>query len=230
MTLGIMQPYFLPYIGYFQLMKAVDTYVIADDVNFIKKGWTTRNKILVQGKEFMFHLTTLQASSNKLFMDVYVDSDQSKLLKTIEMSYKKAPQFTEVFPLIEEIIRYEDKNFARYVGNSLIRIARHLNFNTKFLYASETDRDRTLRAQSSVIADCKLYGASTYLNAIGGTHLYDREKFREAGIELFFLQSKPIEYWQGGKANFVPWLSMLDVMMFNSVEQTCSLLSQYDLV
>jgi hypothetical protein len=230
MKSGIMQPYFLPYIGYFQLMKMVDTYVIADDVNFIKGGWANRNKMLLQGKEFLFNLVTLKASSNKLFKDLYVDKNQTKLLRTIELSYKNSPQFPKVFPLIEKIIHYEDKNFARYVGNSLIQIAKYLDFGTKILYASDIESDRTLAPQPRIISDCKLLGAKTYVNAIGGIKLYDKEKFKEAGIELCFLKPRSIEYQQFSKKYFVPCLSMLDVMMFNSAEQTNTLLSQYDLV
>lgn len=230
MKLGIMQPYFFPYIGYFQLMKVVDTYVIADDVNFIKGGWANRNKMLLQGREFMFSLVTLGTSSNKLFKDHYIAEDQSKLLKTIELSYKKAPQFQNVFPLIEEIFEYEDKNFARFVGNSLIQIADYLDYNTKILYASEIDSDRGLKPQDRIISDCKLLGADTYLNAIGGMNLYDKEKFQKAGIHLQFLKSKPVVYRQFCKNEFVPCLSMLDVMMFNTVEETNELLTHYDLV
>jgi hypothetical protein len=112
----------------------------------------------------------------------------------------------------------------------LIEIARYLNFDTNILYASDIESDRTLDAQSRVISDCALLGANVYLNAIGGTELYDKGKFKEADIDLYFLKPRAIEYQQFGKKSFVPWLSIMDVMMFNSVEQTSELLSQYDLL
>jgi hypothetical protein len=231
MKVGVMQPYFLPYIGYFQLMKSVDKYVIADDVNFIKGGWINRNYMLLDGKPFMFHLLLQGASPNKWIRDVMVAPDQRKLLKTIDLYYRKAPYFKDVFPMMEEIIHYEDKNLARYVGNSLIKIAKYLEFETRFEYEGEIDAcDRSLKAQERLIADCKLYGATEYINAIGGTALYSKEDFKKEGIDLYFLKSHPVEYTQFNNHPFVPSLSILDVLMFNSVEQTNELLLQFDLV
>ena len=230
MKLGIMQPYFLPYIGYFQLIKAVDKYVIADDVNYIRQGWINRNYILVNGKPFMFHLGLIAASPNKWINEISVADNQSKLLRTIEFNYKKTPFFNDVFPIMESIIQYEDKNLARYVGNSIIKIADYLEIETEFLYEGDVKEcDRTLKLQERLISDCVLFGATKYINAIGGMDLYDKNEFKKAGVELLFLKSKPIKYKQFYHP-FVPNLSILDVLMFNSIEQTNELLEQYELL
>ena len=229
MKLGIMQPYFLPYIGYFQLIKAVEKYAIADDLNYIKQGWINRNYLLLNGTPFMFHLALIGASINKKINEIYVADDQSKLLKTIEVNYRKAPYFKDVFPLIEGIIRYEDKNLGRYVGNSIITIAKYLRLDTEFLYNSDHECDRSLKSQERVISDCLLYGAKKYINAIGGVELYDQESFRKNDIDLYFLKPKPIEYKQYNHP-FVPKLSILDMLMFNSVEQAGEFLDQYELI
>jgi len=225
-----MQPYFLPYIGYFQLIKAVDKYVIADDVNYIRQGWINRNYILVNAKPFMFHLNVIDASPNKWINEIYVADNQPKLLKTIDMNYRKAPYFKDVFPIIENICAYEDKNLAKYVGNSIIKISDYLGLDTEFLYEGDVQEcDRSLKFQERLISDCVLFGAKEYINAIGGMELYDKEEFKKAGVDLLFLKSKPIEYKQFYHP-FVPNLSILDVLMFNSVEQTNELLSRYELV
>ena len=230
MKLGIMQPYFLPYIGYFQLMKIVDKYVIADDVNYIRQGWINRNYMLLNGKPFMFHLNLIDASPNKWINEIYVADNQSKFLKTIEFNYKKAPFFRDVFPMIEDIFNYEDKNLARYVGNSLIKIAGYLGFKTEFLYEGDVQEcDRSLKLQERLISDCVLFGATEYFNAIGGMELYDKTEFRKAGVELLFVKTKPIEYKQFNHP-FVPNLSILDVLMFISVEKLNNLLDQYELI
>ena len=229
MKIGIMQPYFLPYIGYFQLMKAVDKYVIADDLNYIKQGWINRNKLLLNGNEFMFNLAAIGASQNKLINEIVVADDQSKLLRTIEVHYRKAPFFTDVFPLMEKIIQHKDKNLARYIGNSLMMFADYLKFGTEFTYMSNLERDSSLKAQEMVIDVCTVVNATEYINAIGGMELYDKETFRKNGIVLFFLKTKQIEYKQFNNL-FVPNLSMLDVLMFNSVETTNKLLEQYELI
>ena len=224
-----MQPYFLPYIGYFQLIKAVDRYAIADDLNYIKQGWINRNYLLLNGSPFLFHLALIGASINKKINEIYVADDQYKLLKTIEVNYRKSPYFKDVFPLIEGIIRYEDKNLGRYVGNSIIKIAKYLRINTEFLYNSDHECDRLLKGQERVISDCLLYGAKEYINAIGGVELYDQESFRKNDIDLYFLKPKPIEYKQYNHP-FVPKLSILDMLMFNSVEQTNEILMQFELL
>ena len=229
MKLGIMQPYFLPYIGYFQLMKAVDNYVIADNLNYIKQGWINRNNLLMNGTGFMFQLAVVGASQNKLINEIFVADDQSKLLRTIEINYRKAPFFADVFPIMESILQYEDKNLARYLGNSLVRIAEYLRFDTEFSYMSDLKRDTSLKAQDMVINVCTIMEATDYINAIGGMELYDKKIFKENGIDLFFLKTKSIEYTQF-KNSFVPNLSMLDVLMFNSVEQIDKLLLQHELV
>ena len=104
MKIAIMQPYFFPYLGYWQLMNIVDKFVIYDDVNYIKRGWINRNRILVEGKPFYIHVPVMKASQNKIIneMEVFVDSSlRKKELKTIELAYKKAPFFDSVYPLIK---------------------------------------------------------------------------------------------------------------------------------
>ena len=230
MRVGVMQPYFLPYIGYFQLMKYVEKYVIADDVNYIRGGWINRNYILLNGKPFMFHLYINGASPNKWINEITIVPNQGKFLKTIDLYYRKAPCFKDVFPLMESIIHYEEDNLARYIGNSLIKIAEYLKFDTLFEYEGDIEEcDRSLKAQERLISDCILFGATEYINAIGGTALYNKDDFKKAGIDLFFLKTRPVEYKQFNHP-FVPNLSILDILMFNSVEQTNELLLQFDLV
>lgn len=229
MKLGGNQPYFLPYIGYFQLIKTVDLYVIADNLQYIKQGWINRNHLLLNGQSYLFNLSVLGASPNKMINEITVADDHRKLLKTIEISYRRAPFFSAVFPLLENIFHYEDKNLARFNGNGLMQIADYLHFDTKFTYLSDVNRDTTLKAQNMALNLCSVLGATEYINAIGGTVLYDKEMFKNNGIDLFFLKTRPIEYKQFNNT-FVPNLSILDVLMFNSIEQTNELLLQFDLV
>jgi hypothetical protein len=232
MRLGGNQPFFFPYIPYYQLMKNVDLFMIADDFNY-SRAWTNRNYILLHGRErFMFNLAVMGASQNKLVNEVRVADDQYKLLKTIELNYRKAPFFRDVFPMLEDILAYEDKNLARYLGNSLITTAHYLRFDTRFIYSSEIEgKDPTLRFQNRVLNLCKVLKADEYVN-LGGENenpLYDREVFKQYDIDLYYIKSRPIEYKQF-HGPFVANLSMLDILMFNSVEQTNELLTQFDLV
>lgn len=228
MKLGIMQPYFLPYIGYFQLIKAVDKYVIYDDVNFIKGGWINRNRILLNGNAFMINIPMQGASPFKKINEINIGENKGKLLRTIEQAYHKAPRLDEVFPLISDIIQYDTGNLAFFLSNSLIKIKEYLQIKTEILLSSEIKKNNKLKSQDKVIAICKLLEASEYFNAIGGMELYDKKVFSKNNIELKFLKSKPIEYKQFNN-EFVPWLSILDVMMFNSVEEINTMLDNYEL-
>lgn len=229
MKLAIMQPYFLPYIGYWQMIKAVDTYVIYDDVNFIKGGWISRNRMLLGGKDFMFNLLLQGASPNKLINEIQVSPNQNKLIKTISSSYIKAPYFAQVMLLVERIFELPKDNLGYFIGQSIIEIARYIGLTTTFVYSSGLKKDNELRAQDKVLHICKLLNATQYYNAIGGQNLYSKTDFAAHQIELKFLKTEPIEYLQF-QSEFIPWLSILDVMMFNSPEQIQRMLDKYELV
>lgn len=229
MKLGIMQPYFLPYIGYWQLINAVDKYVIYDDVNFINKSWINRNNILLNGDKHQINLLLTEASQNKLINQVAIQDNQTKLIRTIELNYKKAPMFLQVFPLFLHIMEYPDKNLAKFIGNSIVEIARYLSIETEFIYSSTLDKDNTLRAQDKILNICKLLNANKYINAIGGADLYSKDDFNKVGIELSFLETK-IEPYKQFKNEFVPYLSLLDVMMFNDVESINIMFNKYNLI
>jgi len=229
MKLAIMQPYFLPYIGYFQLIKTADTFLIYDDVQFINGGWINRNYILSNGNKLMFNLILKGASVNKLINEISVQTDQNKLLKTIYHSYKKALYFEFTYPLIENILDFKDKNLARFIGNSIIHICNYLKIDTEIIYSSSMEKNNELKAQEKIIHICKLMDADTYINAIGGQELYDKETFKQACIDLKFIKNNSTPYTQF-KNEFIPWLSILDVMMFNSVEEINKMLDNYELI
>jgi hypothetical protein len=229
MKLGIMQPYFLPYIGYWQLLNAVDTYVIYDDVAYIKQGWVNRNRMLVNGKDFLFSLPLIDASSFKNINQIDIMAANPKLLKTIEQAYAKAPYFKQVFPLVISIVNHADRNLAGYVTNSIGSVADYLQIRTKILVSSDIDKDNDLKGQEKVLHICEKLGATRYYNAVGGQELYSKEEFAWKNISLMFLKTNPITYKQF-KNEFVPGLSILDVMMFNSVEEIQGLLNQYELL
>lgn len=232
MKIGIMQPYFLPYIGYWQLLNAVDKYVIYDDVNYIKGGWINRNRILINKEAKYFNVKLNSASPNKLINEVEVSLDkiyQKKLLKTIEENYKKAPFFYEVFPVIQEIIENEETNLAKYLEYSIKEICSYLDIKTKILISSDLEKNNFLKGKDKVIEICKKLDGTEYYNAIGGQELYSFKEFKNNGIELKFLKTELIEYKQL-KNQFIPNLSILDIMMFNSKEKIVEFLNNYTLI
>ena len=227
-----MQPYFFPYIGYFQLIAAVDLFIIYDNIKYTKKGWINRNRILSNGRDVPFTLPLKGASD---FLDlrereVAADFDRGKLVNQLRGAYAKAPQFKRMFPVVEEILRHPEANLFKFLQNSIIRMCDIIGITTRIVVSSTIAIDHELKNQDKVLALCQAVNAQAYVNAIGGMELYSKDEFRARGIELSFIRSKPFMYPQFG-ADFVPWLSIIDVLMFNSLESIRECIrSNYELI
>lgn len=226
-----MQPYLFPYIGYFQLINSVDKFVLLDDVNFINKGWINRNKILINGKATWLTFPLENASQNKLIKDIRVVADfkwQSKILKTVEQAYKKAPSFQDVFPIISQIITSEQKLISDIIYSSLLQFSEYLNIDTYLVASSIIYNNRHLKAQDKIIDICQQELAGQFINPAGGKSLYDKEAFKQRQISLKFIKPAISDYRQQ-TSGFVPGLSMIDVLMFNNKEQVRQMLQHYTL-
>lgn len=230
-----MQPYFLPYIGYIQLMAASDIFIIYDDVNYINRGWINRNQILVNGNAHKFAVPLVQASQNKKINEISRRVDpkwQQKLLRTLEMAYKKAPEFERIMPWVTNIISFENENLASYVTHSLHKIVEILALEVKLLSTSGRYDNQERKAGDRLIDICRQESATTYINPSGGQSLYTKQQFAQSGINLQFLVPKLIPYPQGAN-KFVPWLSILDALMFLPTEEIKARLlgiEAYDLI
>lgn len=231
-TLGIMQPYFFPYIGYFQLINCVDTFIIYDDVHFIKKGWINRNNILQNGNPSLFTIPLVGASQNKLINEIDIDSLEAwstKFLKTIEQSYKKAPYFSIIFEMIRQIVTGDSIKISTLATKSIQETCQYLGISTKIIEHSSIYNNSDLKAQFRILDICKQEQAEHYINPIGGISIYDKQLFEENKILLNFIRSKPIVYQQF-KGDFVPWLSMIDILMFCNPEEIHQHLNKFELV
>lgn len=224
-----MQPYFFPYIGYFQLITAVDKFVIYDDVNFIKQGWINRNRVLLNGSDFLFTLRLNGSSSFKKINEIRIGAKNETLLKTVTQCYRNAPFYSSVYPYLESIFLQEETNLAKYLSFSLKVICDYLSINTELIFSSEIEKNNQLKSQAKVVDICKKLGADKYINAIGGIELYNKDYFQREKITLMFIKSNPIKYKQFDN-EFVPGLSIIDLMMFNVPEKINDFLNQYELV
>ncbi|MCD8189816.1 MAG: WbqC family protein [Clostridiales bacterium] len=232
LSLGIMQPYFFPYLGYWQLMNAVDTYVLYDDVAYIKRGWINRNQIKANGQAQRFGISVQGASQNKKINELEVflpEKELTRSLKTLESAYHKAPCFDQVFPLVRSVLENEEKNLARFLEYENRAVASYLGIQTPILSSSRLEKDASLKAQDKVLDICQRLGATEYINAIGGKELYSREDFAERGIDLRFLRMDGDISYDQGKGDFLPNLSIIDVMMYNPVEEIRAYLERYTL-
>jgi hypothetical protein len=233
MKLAIMQPYLFPYIGYFQLVNAVDKFVFYDDVQFIKGGWINRNFILEKGRRKLLITLHLDgASVNKKINKIRVKDNSKKLIKTIELNYVKAPFYNQAFPIVEKVIRYAAKRplISEIAAYSVREVSTYLGIKTNFVYSSVSYNDTLGLGRVKRLTEiCRKENAEIYANPLGGKDLYTKEDFLESGVALFFIKTNNIQYNQFGE-KFIPNLSIIDIIMFNSPEKVFSLLNNFDLI
>ncbi len=232
--IAIMQPYFLPYIGYWQLMHAVDEFVVYDNIQYTKKGWFNRNRILDGDHDRLF---TIPVKKDSDFLNVderfLADDSQKEIersLRIIQSTYRKAPCYADVYPLVEACFKGADSNLFGYIYITLQLIREYLQIDTEITVSSHIAIDHgALKAEEKVLAICKAQHTDMYINPIGGTELYDKSRFEAEGVTLSFIKSRLVQYEQFGQP-FVPWLSIIDILMFNNKEKVRQMLDEYDLV
>lgn len=214
-----MQPYFLPYIGYFQLMAAADRFVFLDDVNYINRGWINRNRLPTPQGPAWFTLPLVGASQNRLICDIDIKDDDGwkrSLERTISVTYSKAPCFAEVFPLFQEFLSAASGNLAQFLSRTLQETAVWLGLTTRFVPSSSIYPKEELKGQHRILDICLREGVDTYVNPPGGRELYDDSVFSAAGVQLQFLRPELQNLQLASSCADGPVLSILDLMMYNS--------------
>jgi hypothetical protein len=228
MKLGIMQPYLFPFISYFQLINAVDKFIIFDNVNYINKGWINRNRILLNGKEYMFTIPLEKVSQNKRINEIILFLGNG-WKGTVDAAYKKAPMFREVYPILEKIIYFDEQHLSSFIFNSIEQICNYLEISTPIVLSSLQYNTIHLKGQDKIIEICRIEKAGVYINPLGGFEIYQKEAFEKQKMKLIFLNSKPIIYKQF-KSDFTPFLSIIDVIMFNDKDTISGYLNEYELL
>ena len=234
MKIAIMQPYFMPYIGYFQLIYTVDKFIFYDDVTFIKQGWINRNQILINNQANMFSVPLANASSHTLIKDVLISTNRyekwkKSFLSSIIFSYKKAKNYEQVRILIESILFEPPESVSEFAIKSIVEVSKYLDITTEFAICSESYSNTHLSGQDRVLDICKQEGATIYINPIGGMDLYSESVFLAQNTDLFFIKTQNVRYKQYS-AEFVPFLSIIDVLMFNDKVHVLDMLNSFELV
>ncbi|MEC3880159.1 WbqC family protein [Parapedobacter sp. 10938] len=231
MKSAIMQPYFMPYIGYFQLINFVDKFIIYDDVNYIKRGWINRNRILINSEPSYISVPLVAVSQNKLIKDTLLNKEDAtfkKLKRAVFFSYKAAPFFDEIYTLIDNILVFEE-DIASFNTRLIKEVCKYLGIDTEIVESSRVYNNINLKGQERILDICKQENTVHYINPVGGMELYDQDYFISNRIQLSFIQSKKIEYKQFGN-DFVPFLSIIDVMMFNHRDTVREMLGDFELI
>ena len=225
--IAVMQPYLFPYLGYYQLAYHVEEFVFFDDVNYIKKGYINRNNILLDGVAHRFTLPVLSASQNRLIKEHEFVADLKDAVDLIRRAYRKAPHFDAVFPLICGVLEGRDRTVSVLAARSIISVFDYLCLAKRFSFSSSIEKASEAKGVEKIIEICRSRGANRYTNAIGGKELYCGSDFANKGIELEFIRMFSVKYDQAQK-EFVPYLSMIDVLMHCSKNRVRELLSSYE--
>lgn len=233
MKIGIMQPYFMPYIGYWQLINSVDKFVLLDDVNYIKRGYINRNTIRLNGGIYRFTIPIYKASQNRLIKDTKLNFDveaKEKLLMTLHNAYKKSKYYVEVMPVLEKIINNPSEELTTYIKYSIEQISAFLKIDTPIILSSKIQKNNDLTGQERIIEICKRMHATMYINPSGGRKLYSQELFESNNLQLRFLDCN-IEnvHYDKLTENLNQPLSIIDVLMNNEVKKVQYFLREFTL-
>ena len=236
MKLAIMQPYFLPYLGYFSLIKHTDEFILFDTVQFIRHGWIERNRILKPSDGWQYIMVPLKKHSREtLIKDIEINNDQQwkeKILAQLQHYKKQAPYFSNVIDILNEIFSKEYATIVDLNLASLKTVCNYLGINTPIQVFSlmNIDIEPANAPDEWALNICKALGnVDEYWNPPGGQSFFDRKKYENAGINLKFHSAILTDYDQ--KRNvFEPGLSIIDVMMFNSVDEINKMLDNYELI
>lgn len=227
MKIAVMQPYFFPYLAYYQLAASVDHFVFLDDVSFIRRGYINRNQILLHGKPFRFTLAVVAASQNNRIDQHRFAGEHTQFLQQLRHAYRRAPYFEQIFSLVEAICRRPEQNVARLCAASIEEVFKYLGRPFSASFASS--KPSLARGEARILDLCERFGADTYHNASGGRPLYSGDVFEEQGVRLRFVSGRFPTYPQVGQGSFVPGLSMIDVLMNNSPQAVDEMLSSGEL-
>ena len=235
MKIAVMQPYFFPYIGYWQLIHAADCFVLFDDAQYIRNGWVNRNRILKPDGDWQYILVPIKKHAHTdSIKNIHVHPDirwKERIIRQLTHYKKKAPCFRETDKLIREILSEVASQKIADINLTIIRgICKYLGIKREMFLSSEKNFDYSNVGDAGewALRISEQMGASEYINPVSGANLFAPDKFAAAGIKLSFLKPRAITYDQRG--NFEPSLSIIDVMMFNSADSTRQLLAEYDII
>lgn len=233
MRVAIMQPYFFPYLGYWQLINAADIFVIHDDVQFTKKGWINRNRIIVNEQASYITLPLTKSPNSSLINEKVISPQWLKTRQSVEgklkQSYGKSKHFNEVINPILASLTEPETNMNLFLKASIKKIAKLLDIETPIMMSSDLDLDKSLRGQDKVIHICQALKATDYINPIGGQGIYAASSFEEKEIELKFLKMDEIYYPQPCQ-KFISSLSIIDLLFNIGATETKQLLDKHTLI
>lgn len=237
MTIALMQPYFFPYIGQFQIINAVDRFILVDELQHIQAGWIHRNRILKPNGGWQYIILPIgkhKLRLNTLIKDIQVVENgdwKRRILGQVEHYKKMAPFYRDVCNVLQECFHSTERNITKLNGSFFKVVCTYLGIPFKLEISSEMNFDYSTVTdkEDRGIKMCRQIGAHRLINPPGGINLYSKENFRQNGVQLEFLQPD-LSLYDQRNGNFEPGLSIIDVMMFNSPSDIKTMLNAYRLL
>lgn len=223
MVLGFMQPYFFPYLGYFDLINYSDRWIVFDTAQYIRRGWINRNRILHPEKGWQYIVVPIQKSKREEAIGNIRISDQEawkeKIIGQLNHYKKHARYFKEIRSLLIDCLCTDEKKISKLNTAILKKICTYLDIPFQYQYFSEMNLDLP---PVEYPGDWALHlsealGAKEYVNPPGGRDLYDNQKFEKRGIKLTIREISLFEY-ECNHYQYEQNLSIVDVLMWNAPE------------
>jgi hypothetical protein len=223
---SIMQPTYLPWLGYFDLIAQSKDFIFLDNVKFNKSSYHHHNKILGANGEIVLSVPTFvnKGRMNTLINEVTIDYSkkwQKKHLESIRQSYSKSPYFDQVYPDIESIIAIKDLNLCELNIRLIKLFASRFSFDTNFYLASEIANSAQDNVQR-LINYCEILQCDNYYSPVGSSYLNkvdNKELFKSAKITVSIQKFKLTPYLQKSKS-FTPYMSVVDALMYSGYDET----------
>ena len=226
-----MQPTFIPWLGYFELIDYVDKFIFLDTVQLNQQSWQTRNKIKLSGDEHIFSLPIVKTDikQNILIKDSLLDfrkyDFRTKLSKTMEQNYKKSKFFFEINPFIQELLFYETMFLSEYNINIIIKIAKKLGITTEIITLSKINYQQISKKGDLVLDICQFFNTYIYISPLGSkTYLQSKEsKFMDVDISIKYQNYNHPTYNQLGN-NFIPYIGIFDILYNEGFEKSLEII------
>lgn len=231
-SVAIIQPNFFPWIGYFEIIKKVDKFIILDDVHYTYKDWRNRNKINLSNKEHWINVPVIKRSTKNLIVNVKIHDDfqADKFLKKITHAYNQSNHFNFAINILKTIL--EEQNYiylCDLLNNSLKKICNLLNIKTEIILSSELKLENSIEKNKRLVKICKIVGADTYISGPGGLNYLNPNLFTDNSISLFIVKyKKQIDYIDNNKFKFLENLSIID-LLFHQGSNSYKFLKDVDL-
>lgn len=233
MKLAVMQPYLFPYLGYWQLIANTDKFIFFDVVQYNKRSWMNRNRVLHFDDKKEFQYITVPVKKHEkgtLIKDILINDGEdyrSKILGNLTV-YKRrsAPYYQEVLDLVDRVLKSSEHSLLGLSIFSVHEVFKYLGLSFEYDIASRIDFDRGVIEGPGdwALSICKSLSAGSYVNPPGGYDIFDEGKYKGNGVDLSFIRPRLTEYFQGNGERFLPGLSIIDVLMFNSPEDVRDIL------